>query len=322
MLKVKLRTSIAMVSIITIVLVAGSAIISGVGGLLLIPIILLFFKIQNNSVFTKVLSTVVFITIFVFIAIWVRLFIGSVYTVPTNSMLPTIYPNDMVWVNKYVKKRSLLKIERNDLIAFKMPHSKKILIKRCVGLYGDTIAMENGNLFINNHLIPQGSKVNYHYVVILNRNPGHENCLFKNNSEVKLRLNDTVFYVSMNEAQLAKIESLPCVNKVVYRDQFAENKGKNGFKLQLKKNNYPFLYQHDSLAEGNHFKQVVLSQKMDSANNQKEKTYFVMGDNRDYSFDSRHWGLVKESEIIGRVDYIIYSSRPNDQINSFFNINR
>ncbi|ALO15355.1 Signal peptidase I P [Salinivirga cyanobacteriivorans] len=322
MLKVKLRTSIAMVLIITIVLFAGSAIISGVGGLLLIPIVLLFFKIQNNSVFAKVLSIVVFIIIFVFIAIWVRLFIGSVYTVPTNSMLPTIYPNDMVWVNKYVKKRSFLKIERNDLIAFKNPHSKKILIKRCVGLGGDTIAMENGNLFINNHLIPQGSKVNYHYVVILNRNPDLENCLFKNKSEVKFRLNDTVFYASVNEAQLAKIESLPCVNKVIYRDQFVENKGKNGFKLQLKKTNYPFLYQHDSLAVGNHFKQIIISQKMDSDNNQKEKTYFVMGDNRDYSCDSRHWGLVKESEIIGEVDYIIYSSRPNDQSNSFFNDNR
>lgn len=80
-------------------------------------------------------------------------------TVPTGSMLPTIVEGDRIAVNKLAYDLripfthvSLLKLgdpQRGDIAVFDSKAADKRLVKRVIGLPGDTVAMVNNRLTIN-----------------------------------------------------------------------------------------------------------------------------------------------------------------------------
>ena len=81
------------------------------------------------------------------------------YTVPTGSMLPTIEIGDRVTVNKmaYDLRVPFTSIsiaqtgepERGDIVVFESDAADERMIKRVVGLPGDSVEMQNEMLIIN-----------------------------------------------------------------------------------------------------------------------------------------------------------------------------
>lgn len=80
-------------------------------------------------------------------------------TVPTGSMNPTIVEGDRIFINKLAYDlnvpftgQSIIKLadpKRGDIIIFNSKVANNRLVKRVIGIAGDTIEMVNNQLYIN-----------------------------------------------------------------------------------------------------------------------------------------------------------------------------
>src|SRR5271168_470520 len=97
----------------------------------------------------------------------IRSFLFEPFRIPSDSMMPTLFDGDFIFVSKYsyglrLPVSNTLVIptgapQRGDVIVFRLPPNPKInYIKRLVGLPGDDIRVdENNQVYINGKPVPQ-----------------------------------------------------------------------------------------------------------------------------------------------------------------------
>lgn len=91
------------------------------------------------------------------LAVLINKFIFFNILVPTESMFPTIKPNDRIVVTRV---HNVNKLKRGDIVVFYSEELKDTLIKRLIGLPGDSIDIkDDGSVYVN------GNKINQPYVV-------------------------------------------------------------------------------------------------------------------------------------------------------------
>ena len=99
----------------------------------------------------KILDSLVTLLISVVLVLGVvRPFMVEAYYIPTQSMVPTLEVGDRVLANKFIYRFS--EPERGDIIIFESPEGETDLIKRVLGLPGDTITVVRGSLYVNDEL--------------------------------------------------------------------------------------------------------------------------------------------------------------------------
>ena len=174
--------------------------------------------------------------------------------VPSGSMRPTILEGDRIFINKLAYD---LKVpfttwhiaewsnpQRGDIAVFYSPHDGKRLVKRVVGLPGDTLELRNNALVINGRLVE---------------------------------------YQPIAEELLRDLSPTDRAGRVFATEH---------------------LPGQTHAVAGN---PVLPAKRSFAPTRVPEGQYFMMGDNRDDSFDSRYWGTVERRQIVGRATAVVLS---------------
>src|SRR3954468_789841 len=82
------------------------------------------------------------------ISAFIIIFLYQPVKVEGTSMMPSLEDQERIFVNKFVYR--LEPIERGDIVVFRYPRDpSKSYIKRVIGMAGDRIRIESGEVFVN-----------------------------------------------------------------------------------------------------------------------------------------------------------------------------
>ena len=228
------------------------------------------------------------------IVLVVRSFLIEPFNIPSSSMVPTLYTGDFIAVNKYAygirlplvntKVLDLGAPQHGDVVVFRFPlNPKQYYIKRVIGVGGDTVSFNNGQLSVNGKAIPT-TPANF------TPDPKMTAQLYPPG---KTETGEVV--TAEQAAQLGNQEE----QTARYLQESPSSNHQHLVRYLGDKN----WFQYAS------FLQQASPQLMASQGQQWQLTvpkghYFVMGDNRDRSADGRFWGFVPDENLAGKAVYV------------------
>lgn len=254
-------------------------------------------------------------------ALLIKTFLIETSRVPTGSMEKTILVGDFLFVNKFIygassprtipftnvvlpyfQLPSIREPKKGDIVVFEYPGDRDEFkpvqidnyVKRCIGEPGDTIEIIDKVVFLNGKEAQRPYEIQYlnNYVTpkgVPNPRIFPKNSFFNEDNYGPIvipKKGDTLYLTFENIEQWRTIIDREYDKRAV-------------------------------IIEGD---KIIIDGVQTNSYILKDDYYFMMGDNRDDSADSRFWGLVPRSKVVGQALMIYWSWDPSIPFSDFFNL--
>ncbi len=215
-------------------------------------------------------------------------------------------------------------------------------VKRCVGLPGDSFSIKNGDILINNKklVLPERARPQWSYDVVTDGSSFDAEYILG-----ELQLTDRIvptgenqfIFSAVTDEAYNKLKQNPAIKSITKRIAPApESIDKSIFPhnqkwsqdnlgpiyipeanktVALNKETLPFYKRLITEYEGNKLEEkggkIYINDKEATNYTFKQDYYWMMGDNRHNSEDSRYWGFVPFDHVVGKPVFIWWSIDPN-----------
>lgn len=267
-------------------------------------------------------------------------FVLRFVTVRSISMFATLAPGDLLAVARWPVWSGM---HRGDVLVFHDPlqddrpmGQRRLLVKRIAAIGGDEVEIRQGQLFVNGMPVNGPATLTTRWTVQVQDSTDVPGLLASVGLAADMVLpGHTVFDLPLNKVLAARLKQRPGVLAVQeepgsrkrashlfpYGPNFRWNNDNygplrvpaKGDTIQLDLYNLPV---YDRLMTRYEGAVIEVADKQLLVNGQANARYvvqgdyfFVLGDSRDHSEDSRYWGFVPKDHAVGRAAYVVFNGQ-------------